>query len=66
MKTVQSPCCFTPLHLLENPDRACTFCGAPLKRVGDGYELAGIPPIETKAEIAARQKAVAAIGGASS
>ncbi|NUP08387.1 MAG: hypothetical protein HOW73_20245 [Polyangiaceae bacterium] len=65
MKTTQSPCCFTPLYLLETKERACTFCGAPLKRSGDTYELAGIPPIESKAEIAARQAAVARLGATS-
>jgi hypothetical protein len=65
MKRAPCPHCHTPINLLALATQTCVFCGAQLRRVGDRFELASVPPIETKAEIASRQAAVARlVGGA--
>lgn len=64
MTTAPCACCGTQIVLLELKARHCAFCGAELIRVGDAFQLAAVPPIESKAEIAARQQAVRALQGA--
>lgn len=65
MNKSECPHCGTKLYLLQIQDIRCCFCGAALRRVGDRFELAGVPPIESKAEIATRQAAVSRlVGGA--
>lgn len=59
MKRAPCPHCHTPINLLALATQTCVFCGAALRRVSDRFELAGVPPIETRSEIASRQAAVA-------
>ncbi|MBL8785130.1 MAG: hypothetical protein JNJ59_09535 [Deltaproteobacteria bacterium] len=63
MKRAPCPHCHTPINLLALATQTCVFCGAHLRRVSDRFELAGVPPIESSAEIATRQAAVSRLVG---
>jgi len=62
--TAPCPCCGIDVTLFHIIEVRCCFCGAPIRRVGDSFALAGVPPIETRAEMQRRAAAVAQIGGA--
>jgi hypothetical protein len=56
MKHANCPNCTLRIPVMR--ERACAYCGAKLVNVGEGFELAACPPIETFAEIEARKAAV--------
>lgn len=62
MKTIieyeTAPCCGRAVIRTEHPERRCSWCGASLRRVGGQLAIESTPPIETAAEIKARDAAI--------